>query len=38
VNWGGASVFLGLLALAATIGGWPGWGIVALLAWMLSRG
>lgn len=38
MNWGGFSVFCGLLALAATIGGWGGWAIVGLLAWMLSRG
>jgi hypothetical protein len=38
MSWGGLTLAVGLLALAATIGGWPGWGIVALLAWMLSRG
>lgn len=38
MRWGGASVFLGLVALACTIGGWPGALIGAGLAWMVWKG
>jgi hypothetical protein len=38
VNWSGASIFFGLLAVAWTAGTPWGWLIVAALALLMSRG
>lgn len=38
MNWGGVTVFAGLVALAFTIGSPGGWVIAGLLALLLARG
>ncbi len=37
MNWGGLSVFFGLIALAFFISPWVGWGFLAAVAYYVWR-